>query len=269
MIAKAKEKYIDNKYKDEDRQVIQEITSFLKNLYQRYRIDVTDKGHKVVMGGLNSEELSKELYMNMQKTKTFLSIKGRKQLLRGLDGIEQLQEDLKFRFLKMNNHLDSLEKQNKALEEVNEEVNEKILKRIKTVAFDTANIKTERVHTKEEVFKAINKELTTMQENTNEERKQLEDQISELRSQNKVYQLEILEYEKEKEDPKEYVDKGVQLQIENLMDFKEVDDITNYHTNLNMFIADGKGQNVEWVQAVITDICCSKMMADYWDFREK
>jgi hypothetical protein len=51
MIAKTKEKYIDNKYKDEDRQVLQEITQFLKNLYQRYRIDVSNKGHKVFMGG--------------------------------------------------------------------------------------------------------------------------------------------------------------------------------------------------------------------------
>ena len=108
-----------------------------------------------------------------------------------------------------------------------------------------------------------------MDQHTQEERKQLEDQLSELKSQSKVQQLQIMEYEREKEDPREYADKGVQLQIENLMDFKEVDDITNFHNNLNMFIADGKGQSIEWVNAIITDICCSKMMADYWDFRSK
>ena len=105
--------------------------------------------------------------MNMQKIKTFLQIKGRKHLLRSLDGMEQLQEDLKFRFLRMNNHLDALENQNKTLSKVNEEVNDKILKRIKTVAFDTATIQTERVHTKDEIFEAI--------ENADSERKQLED----------------------------------------------------------------------------------------------
>ena len=241
MILKTKEKYIDNKYKDEDRQVLQEITSYLKQLYQRYRIDVSDKGHKVIMGGLNTAQESNTLYMNMQKIKTFLQIKGRKHLLKGLDGIEHLQEDLKFRFMKMNNHLDTLEKQNKILKAVNSEVNQKILTRIKTVAFDTANIKTERVHTKDEIFEAIDKELKTMEGNALEERKNLEQQLSDLRSQNKVLQLEVLEYEREKEDPREYADKGVQLQIENLMDFKEVDDIANFHNNLNMFIADGKG----------------------------
>lgn len=269
MIAKTKEKYIDNKYKDEDRQVLQEITLYLKSLYQRYRIDVSDKGHKVIMGGLNTEEETNDLYMNMQKIKTFLQIKGRKHLLRGLDGMEQLQEDLKFRFLKMNNHLDILEKQNQTLIDVNKEVNSKILGRIKTVAFDTANIKTERVHTKEEIFETIEKELATLEGNALEEKTNLEEQLSEMRAQSKVQQLQIMEFEREKEDPREYADKGVQLQIENLMEFKEADDLANFHSNLNMFIADGKAQSVDWVEVLITDICSSKLIADYRDYKSK
>ena len=76
-----------------------------------------------------------------------------------------------------------------------------------------------------------------------------------------------MEFEKEKEDPKVYKDVGVQQELESLMGFTKGDDITNFYENLNMFIAEGKSQPLEWVNVVITDICSSKLIADYRDFK--
>lgn len=51
------------------------------------------------------------------------------------------------------------------------------------------------------------------------------------------------------------------------MDYKEPDDLEHFKSNLNTFIACGKLQSIEWVNAVITDIFSSKLIADYRDFK--
>ena len=53
-------------------------------------------------------------------------------------------EDLKGRFGRINNRLDEVEKQNELLREVNDEVNMKIISRIKGVAYESHEIKAER-----------------------------------------------------------------------------------------------------------------------------
>lgn len=144
LVEQTKNKILDNKYQDEDRQVINKVTDYLKNLYKRYRIDVTDKGYRVFMGGLNDEEESKSLFMKNERFKTFLKIKQRNELVQGLKSLENLQDDLKHRFLKMNNRLDEYENKNETLIKVNKQINSDILKRIEKVKEETSGIKAER-----------------------------------------------------------------------------------------------------------------------------
>lgn len=59
---------------------------------------MTSKSLKVELGVLNSEADANELAINIQKIKTFLLIKDRKKLLKSIDGVESLLEDIKERF---------------------------------------------------------------------------------------------------------------------------------------------------------------------------
>lgn len=78
--------------------MIEEITALFSHIYQRFRLDVTSKSLKVELGVLNSEADANELAINIQKIKTFLLIKDRKKLLKSIDGVESLLEDIKERF---------------------------------------------------------------------------------------------------------------------------------------------------------------------------
>lgn len=139
-----KNNILDNKYQDEDRQVINKMGEYMRTLYKRYRIDVTDKGDRVFMGGLNTKEESKSLFMKNERVKTFLEIKQRSELVQSLKNVENLMEDLKFRFLKMNSKLDEIEQKNDILNKVNGNMNEELLKKIEKIRDETSGIKAER-----------------------------------------------------------------------------------------------------------------------------
>lgn len=139
-----KNNILDNKYQDEDRQVINKFTEYLRTLYLRYRIDVTDKSYRVYMGGPNSEEENKQLFMKNERVKTFLQIKQRNELVGALKGVENLMDDLKHRFFKMNSRLDELEKQNEMLNRVIKEIDDGMVKRVEKIEMETSGIKKER-----------------------------------------------------------------------------------------------------------------------------
>ena len=221
------------------------------------------------MGGLNSEEESNQLFMNMQKIKTFLQIKGRKLLLKSIYSLEKLQNDLKTRFIALQDHLSVLEKQKNDLLVINEDINSQIMGRINNIAQETKNIQIERVKSKDEIFLVIEKELKCMQDNATEERKQLETQLGEIKVQNKVLNVQLANYAEKATEKRVFVDKGVQLQIENLIEAKDTDDINIFHKNLRMFVAEGKIQSSEWALALITDISSCKLIADYRDYKSK
>lgn len=100
------------------------------------------------------------------------------------------------------------------------------------------------------------------------EKSGLLDMINDLRAQNKDYRKEIKKYSRLEKEEVTRCDVGVQLRLEDLSNFAEFDDITNYFTNLNSFIIEGKKQNTEWAMVIITDILNSKLIADYHDFKK-
>lgn len=89
-------------------------------------------------------------------------IKDRKKLLRSIDGVQALLEDIKERFSKINQHVDFIENQNKLLTAVNTEVTSKVIAKIQDLNLETLDIKTDRVHSKDEMFEIINKEIRVM-----------------------------------------------------------------------------------------------------------
>jgi len=91
-----------------------------------------------------------------------LLIKDRKNLLRSIDGVQALLEDIKERFSKINQHVDFIENQNKLLTAVNTEVTSKVIAKIQDLNLETLDIKTDRVHSKDEMFKIISKEIKVM-----------------------------------------------------------------------------------------------------------
>lgn len=105
---------------------------------------------------------------------------------------------------------------------------------------ETLEIKTDRVHTKDEMFEIINKEISVMQEAHQSELKEFEELVGNLKGEAKVLNLEIAQLKSKIKNPPEYAHKSVQLQVENLLDFKEPDDLEHLKSNLNTFIACGK-----------------------------
>lgn len=89
-------------------------------------------------------------------------IKDRKKLLRSIDGVQALLEDIKERFSKINQRVDFIENQNKLLTAVNTEVTSKVIAKIQDLNLETLDIKTDRVHSKDEMFEIINKEIRVM-----------------------------------------------------------------------------------------------------------
>ena len=96
------------------------------------------------MGEMNSKTEAREYYMKLQNIKTFLEVKKRNSLLNPINKLENLMKELQGKFVLMNSKLDELEKQNQLLIDVNEEINKNIIRRIKTVAKETKEIKTSR-----------------------------------------------------------------------------------------------------------------------------
>ena len=118
------------------------------------------------------------------------------------------------------------------------------------------------------MFEIICKEINVIQENHQAELKEYEELVGNLKSDAKVLNLEIAQLKAKIKNPPEYAHKSVQLQVENLLDFKEPDDLDHLNSNLNTFIACGKLQTTEWVNAVITDLISSKLVADYKDYKQ-
>ena len=96
------------------------------------------------MGGLNSKEQTKAIFMNIERIKTFLTIKKRFKMLKALQDVENLSEDLKFRFGKINNKYDELIKKNEGIEKINDRINQTIMQRVSQVAKESMKIQEER-----------------------------------------------------------------------------------------------------------------------------
>ena len=95
----------------------------------------------------------------------------------------------------------------------------------------------------------------------------LQEQLDHYKAQCRHQQARITQLEKEFCDEKEYLDKGVQLQLEDLDDFKVNDEIENYENNLNMFILEGAALDEDWATVIITDIISKKAIRDYNDYK--
>ena len=94
------------------------------------------------------------------------------------------------------------------------------------------------------------------------------DIIKDIKSQNKELRLDnkrLLHLDIE-ESPKK--DIGIQLNLEDLTDFSDIDDIRNYNENLNSFMIEGKSQSVKWATVMITDILNKKLISDYLDCKK-
>lgn len=100
------------------------------------------------------------------------------------------------------------------------------------------------------------------------ERLGLEDIIKELRAQNKQFKFENKRLELLENDTIKTKTVGIQLKLEDLTDFNDVDDIRSYFENLNSFIMEGQKQPQDWVNLVISDILNRKLIADYSDYKE-
>lgn len=116
------------------------------------------------------------------------------------------------------------------------------------------------------MFQLINKEIEVMNKDHSKIKTTLSDQVYDLRQKIKEQRLELGRFEKLKMKDKEMVEKGIQLQLEDLNEFDVLDEINDYKNKINTFIVEGKSQPEEWVNVIITDICGSKIMDDYFNY---
>lgn len=163
------------------------------------------------MGGENSYEMKQELFMKMERIKTFLSIKQRPEIKKKLLEIENLFEDINFRFLKINNHVGEVERAKETALKVNHDLNTQILKRVDMVAQQTNGIRIERIHTKEELFDDITNEMKGIQEAHAARVNDLEEQLKITRNQSKVHYKDYLNLKTEMEREKVMCSQGTQL----------------------------------------------------------
>lgn len=206
--------------------------------------------------------------MKMERIKTFLSIKQRPEIKKKLLEIENLFEDINFRFLKINNHVGEVERAKETALKVNHDLNTQILKRVDMVAQQTNGIRIERIHTKEELFDDITNEMKGIQEAHAARVNDLEEQLKITRNQSKVHYKDYLNLKTEMEREKVMCSQGTQLQLENIIDFTSFDEIENWNSSLNNFIIEGRDLGVEWGNVIISDIISSKLVSE-WESHQK
>lgn len=82
--------------------------------------------------------------MEIQRIKTFVQVKKRRELVRAMGNLTELNKAMKVRFNWLNSRVEELEKNNEMLKKVNQEINDTIINRIKSVEFESNQIKAER-----------------------------------------------------------------------------------------------------------------------------
>lgn len=132
----------------------------------------------MILGEGNTSEDVQELFIQMERIKAFLQLKKRQPVIKKLKAIDSLFEDINFRSQKSNSKIELLERSKSTSEKANEEVYLQIIKRINSVAEQTGAVRTERVHTKAELFEAISREVDEMEKNSQGKIKQLTEQLN-------------------------------------------------------------------------------------------
>ena len=188
-------------------------------MYPVFKFQVKTKDAKVILGEGNTTEDLQELFIQAERIKAFLHLRKRSPIIKKLLAIDNLFEDIKFRCQNANSKIELLERSKLTIEKTNDEVYSKIIQRINSVAEQTGVVKTERIHTKAELFEAINKEIEIMENTSQAKIKQLTEQLTLIKKQYRDSYSRCMELEQEKSQEKVLCDKGTQLQLENIMNF--------------------------------------------------